>query len=621
MVQFKFTLNTSISLNDLLLPFDSALASNISGPTQVGDNYQYTIDLNQDQYGLVDGLKLYGWTHIGNLVSIDQYGTVPLSKNEEQFKGIGDNVTLPTDESDLPTILENTSFDSCFYNVTIPNSSFGNISYWNTSSVTSMDYMFLNCTNFNQPLNLWNTSSVTTMRSMFYQCINFNQQLNSWNTSSVTIMRTMFFRCTSFNQPLDLWNTSSVTNMRSMFYGCSSFNQPLNSWDTSSVTTMYSMFNGCTSFNQPLNSWDTSNVIYMLYMFKGCSSFNQSLDSWDTGKVIRMEVMFNGCTSFNQTSIANFDFTNVTNLSYFITNCNFDYNSYSTFLQLLSVNESLQPGLSLAYTGMIRLNDEATNTAYTILTEDKNLTIYDGGSYTASEIQDYINQNKAELKLSSSGGTTTLNTNTTLYYLSDSGGLFDPYPISINETYTIIVPKKYTLAIEGISDIESGYDLFTIKVDNVTTYNSDDDDNEIDLTIDNSLGTTSKTVLFTLTSDHDVHGTGIFINLTVNKVIDYSEPPDGEDLELNDINDIYNPSIQLQMYNYDVHFKKVRQKLSDGKNSYGPFRITWPCNYQNKYVYPLWEIMPNYIQNRAGFDAQKKRAINILSYNKNYFRR
>ena len=44
---------------------------------------------------------------------------------------------------------------------------YGDISNWDTSSVTDMSSLFQNATSFNQPLNKWNVSKVTSMWRMF----------------------------------------------------------------------------------------------------------------------------------------------------------------------------------------------------------------------------------------------------------------------------------------------------------------------------------------------------------------------------------------------------------------------------------------------------------------------
>ena len=53
-------------------------------------------------------------------------------------------------------------------------------------NVTSMSYMFYNCTNFNQPIGNWNTGKVTNMGYMFYNCTKFNQDLSKWCVSLIT---------------------------------------------------------------------------------------------------------------------------------------------------------------------------------------------------------------------------------------------------------------------------------------------------------------------------------------------------------------------------------------------------------------------------------------------------
>lgn len=115
------------------------------------------------------------------------------------------------------------------------------------------------------------TSAITDMSRLFsYSERKDFSGIENWDVSSVTSMNGMFYNCYDFNQPLDNWDVSSVTNMSEMFSGCENFNQPLDSWDVSSVTDMRGMFAYCTNFNQPLNNWDVSSVTDMREIFDDC---------------------------------------------------------------------------------------------------------------------------------------------------------------------------------------------------------------------------------------------------------------------------------------------------------------------------------------------------------------
>ena len=95
-----------------------------------------------------------------------------------------------------------------------------------------------------------NTSNVTNMESMFVNCYSLTSlNLRSFNTSNVTSMEWMFMACSGL-ESLDLngWNTSNVTNMGYMFSGCTSLTSlDLSGWNTSKVTFATSMFEGCTN--------------------------------------------------------------------------------------------------------------------------------------------------------------------------------------------------------------------------------------------------------------------------------------------------------------------------------------------------------------------------------------
>ena len=124
----------------------------------------------------------------------------------------------------------------------------------------------------------------------------FNGDISSWDTSSVTSMYCMFCSTSSFNGDIGSWNTEKVTDMGEMFSYCFSqvsvFNQDIGSWNTAQVTDMFGMFNYAFAFNQDIGSWNTAQVTDMKFMFHYASAFNQDIGSWNTAQVTDMSWMF-----------------------------------------------------------------------------------------------------------------------------------------------------------------------------------------------------------------------------------------------------------------------------------------------------------------------------------------
>ena len=182
-----------------------------------------------------------------------------------------------------------------------PNNDFnGDISHWDTSSVTSFEYMFWAAFEFDQDIGEWDTSSAEIMKGMFSAAYDFNQDISGWHTGSVTTMKGMFNAARKFNQDIGGWDTSSVTRMDYMFWSAYDFNQDISKWDTSSVVDMDYMFYISYDFNQDISDWDTSSVTSMNFMFKQAFDFNQDISGWDTSSVTKMDYMFQEATSFNQ---------------------------------------------------------------------------------------------------------------------------------------------------------------------------------------------------------------------------------------------------------------------------------------------------------------------------------
>lgn len=92
----------------------------------------------------------------------------------------------------------------------------------NTSLVTDFTY-FVGHTSRNITITsipLFDTSSATTTELMFSNCTSLTS-VPLFNTSNVTNMSNMFVNCTSLTS-VPLFNTDNVTNVSYMFYNCSS---------------------------------------------------------------------------------------------------------------------------------------------------------------------------------------------------------------------------------------------------------------------------------------------------------------------------------------------------------------------------------------------------------------
>ena len=95
-------------------------------------------------------------------------------------------------------------------------SSFRQDLFWDMSNVTDISSMF-SFSGYNGDVTTWDTGSVTNMSGVFYSCFGFNQDISGWDTSNVTNM-SMLLRNTSFNHDIGNWDISSLTSISRMFW-------------------------------------------------------------------------------------------------------------------------------------------------------------------------------------------------------------------------------------------------------------------------------------------------------------------------------------------------------------------------------------------------------------------
>ncbi len=154
----------------------------------------------------------------------------------------------------------------------------------NTASTTEMMSAFDGSGISTVPsMNSWDMSNVRSMNSMFANTPNFNQPIGNWKTSNVWIMKDMFANATAFNQPIGNWDVGSLQmdSCQGMFRNATSFNQPLNGWHFRAPNDFRWMFSGATSFDQNISTFDFTNLggIYLAGMFDGVTLSTTTYDA------------------------------------------------------------------------------------------------------------------------------------------------------------------------------------------------------------------------------------------------------------------------------------------------------------------------------------------------------
>ena len=126
-------------------------------------------------------------------------------------------------------------------------------------------------------LSFIDTSAITDMSGLFNGMFPKNKfyirriDFTGWDTSNVTDMKEMFLNCKELQWlDLSMFNTSKVTDMSKMFYNCEKlWELDVSSFDTSNVETMQKMFMKCAMLRADLSNFKLKKAVHLEYMFAG----------------------------------------------------------------------------------------------------------------------------------------------------------------------------------------------------------------------------------------------------------------------------------------------------------------------------------------------------------------
>ena len=247
---------------------------------------------------------------------------------------------------------------------------------WNTSTITDMSFMFMQCSNLTEfDVSHFNTSNVTTMDRMFYGCgntVNYDGMreldLSSWNVSKVKSMYYMFNDCSNLRTINTTgWNVSNVESMGGMFRNCKNLQTfDMSNWNIQQILSSDSMFENCEALRSVNTSGLTSTTwVRFVDMFKNCSSLASIDFSGIKSQTWTVGGMFDGCTSIKHIDISGFDttyqesqmilgvgymFRGVTNCNIYLSNAwsyDTDANCYGGVNNIITILDTYETSISM----------------------------------------------------------------------------------------------------------------------------------------------------------------------------------------------------------------------------------------------------------------------------------
>ena len=256
---------------------------------------------------------------------VDRQKLVNIADAVRAKKGITGEMTLDAIASNItsiPTADNNAKFDFAGSGSSGKPLSYLtkiDLSGWDTSNVTDMNYMFSGCSSLTSlDVSNFNTGKVTDMSSMFQYCsLLTSLDVSNFNTGNVTDIGHMFDGCSSLTS-LDVssFNTSKVNSYSSfsyMFSGCSSLKTlDLSNFDFSNTyATPYNglvgLFNECKSLETitfPSTVTFNNSGVSFSDMFKSCTSLTSlDLSGFNTTNVQYMKDMFNSCSKLSNLTL------------------------------------------------------------------------------------------------------------------------------------------------------------------------------------------------------------------------------------------------------------------------------------------------------------------------------
>lgn len=204
------------------------------------------------------------------------------------------------------------------------------ISHFNTSNVTNIDYMFYGSDVLVSTIDMsaWDLGKLYKSQYVFQNAYKIPKIiLPKTGTCQPSYINNMFYNCQALTElDLGVLDTSKVSGMSDVFNRCYALEElDLSSWNTDKVTIMRDMFNSMRALKDlklfKLNHADNRNLLLEGMFQSAWSLDNLDFTEWDTSDVTSMQEMFADMRGLTSLDISMFVSPKVTSFMYFISSC------------------------------------------------------------------------------------------------------------------------------------------------------------------------------------------------------------------------------------------------------------------------------------------------------------
>ena len=128
---------------------------------------------------------------------------------------------------------------SCIF-IMLDNVEVVDISGWDTSNVTTMGYMFSQCSKLKKIIGIENldVSKLENANNMFFCCKKLVElDLTKWNPVSLQYTRQMFYECSNIKiiKNIENWQLPNIKDVSYMFCDCAKLDVDLSNWDLTHI--------------------------------------------------------------------------------------------------------------------------------------------------------------------------------------------------------------------------------------------------------------------------------------------------------------------------------------------------------------------------------------------------